>query len=182
MLLTNVAIAVIGFYLIIASNYLKELIGCHLQEVLNTNMFAKHFLGFLLLIIFIILINPENADLRVLEIIGLAIFVYLWFLLTTRSHYIFALLTLLLLLAVYILNSTIERYKKNNDIQVQKRLKLIKNIQLILVVSALVLTIIGFSIYVIEKKNEYSNKFEFIKFLVGKPKCKNFTSNKSKII
>jgi hypothetical protein len=179
MLLTNVAVAVIGFYLIIASNFLKELIGCHLQEVLNTNMFVKHFLGFLLLTIFIILINPENADLRVFEIIGLAIFVYLWFILTTRSHYIFALLTLLLLLAVYILNSTIERYKKQNDIQ---SINLIKNIQLTLVVSALVLTIIGFSIYVIEKKNEYSNKFEFIKFLVGKPKCKNFTSNKSKVI
>jgi hypothetical protein len=62
--------------------------------------FVKHFFRFLLLTIFNILINPENADLRVFEIIGLAIFC-LFMVSTTRSHYIFVLLTLHIISCIY---------------------------------------------------------------------------------
>ena len=45
------AMATFIFLLIISGNYLGELLGCRLIELLNTSILTKHFLGFLTLFI-----------------------------------------------------------------------------------------------------------------------------------
>jgi len=179
MLITTTALAVIGFYLVIASNFLKELVGCHLQEVLNKNMFAKHLLGFLLLVILVVAFNPINSNLKIIQILLLAVVVYLWFIITTRSHYSFTVMTLIALLIVHILESSKSKYTSPKD---DKQIKLVERIQLSLIVTAMVINIVGFTIYAIEKKREYGDSFKFVEFVVGKPQCKNFTPNSAKLI
>lgn len=58
----------------------------------------------------------------------------------------------------------------------------IENIQLtkkILTYLSLAITIIGFIIYLGEKKLEYADKFSIVTFILGNPKCKGFTPNYS---
>lgn len=178
-LITNIALALIGFYIIIVVGFLPELLGCRLQQVLHSNMLAKHSLGFLLLIILVVVVNPENADLRFLEIIGISAAVYLWFLISTRAHYTFAAITLILLLIVYVLDSKKSRSLKNKD---DKNVKLIEKIQIIIIITSVIINIIGFSIYIVEKKMEYKNQFKFWKFLIGKPECRNFNPDNAKLL
>ena len=179
LLISNIALSVIAFYMFIGCNFLKELIGCHLQELLDTNMLAKHLLGFILLIFLIVAINPANADLKIMQIIGISALIYIAFLITTRSHYFFTIATIVFLLIIYVLESAKNRnIKENNPAEVAK----INKQQLILALIAIAINLVGFVVYVIEKKKEYKTHFKLFDFIVGTPNCRRHTPHSAKIV
>ena len=179
LVLNKTALALIGFYLVIASNFLKELVGCRLQNLLDSNMYVKHLLGFLLLFILVILVNPENADLKFIQLFGLSVFVYLWFIITTRSHYIFIIITLILLTIVYIFESKKTRLTEEKK---EKEKEIIEKRQNILIIISIMINIVGFLIYYFEKKREYGRNFRFNDFIIGNIKCKKYTPKYAKIV
>ena len=171
---SNIAFCMIGFYLLIAANYLKELFGCHLQLVLE-NMIAKHVLGFILLVFLVIITNPANAGLSIDQIAYISVAVYIWFLISTRTHYLFCLTSLILLMGVYVINMN------KDKVEAEKRHQL-ENAQTVLLVVAVIINLIGFGIYLIEKINEYGSEFRIMHFFEGTTVCRHYTPQSAKIL
>ena len=101
--------------------------------------------------------------------------------------YIFVLL-LLIIASIYILVlkenelkaniEDIKKEKKKNDLEKEleiynDQIVTIQNINQKLLYSAIILTIIGFLLYMGEKKCEYKKDFCYLFFLFGRPSCKN---------
>jgi Ca2+/Na+ antiporter len=176
--LAHLATPVAAFYLLTFCNFTREIIGCRLQHVMN-NIIMKHIIGCFLMFALIVLASPDNADINLLSNAGLAIGVYAWFFMTTRTPLPITALVLILLFVVYILNTTKSRASKEND---TSRVDYIAQTQKILTWIALALSIIGFAIYFVEKQNEYGRKFQWRRFLVGSNMCRNYTPAKARLI
>ena len=184
-------------YLLISCNFLANLFSCNLQQLLSENMFVKHIFGFLTMLFCIIYLDSNIIkESKYMEGFLYAIIFYIWFWLTTKTHLYTTLIILMLLLIVYILQihkntlyqelekeQKLEKDQKQQEIE-QKELdqklieleKYINNIQLsqhIIIGSALVITIIGFIYYYIEKKREYKDNWNSLKFIFGKNVCDN---------
>ena len=177
---TFVAPAVFAFYVVIIGNFLSnQLMGCRMQELLTSNLFIMHLVGFLMLFFVVILVDPANADKNLIANLGIAVVVYAWFVMSSKTHIYFSITTICILLAVYIINAKRLRYaEEKNEEQANKHLK----IQKFLVVAAGILTFVGLAIYIVEKKNEYKDEFSLVYFLFGTPRCRNYTPQAAKLL
>ena len=159
-------------YLMVSSNYLGNLFGCRIQNELNTNMWLKHILGFLTMYFFVSLVDTSKYSPQLK--LFFALLTYLAFMMSTKmnvkSFYIF--ITMIgLVYVLYIIKDTITD---------QKILEYIDYFQLVLMVAAIIVLIIGFIYYMGEKKIEYKDDYAFSKFLIGAPSCKLETPNMNK--
>lgn len=170
--LAYLAPSLFAFYMIVACNFIPEIFGCKLQTLLRTNMLAKHITGFLLLFFLVIYIKPENVDKEIIYNLSLSAILYFWFFMTTRIPLPFLILTIILLIVIYILDIRKTRLLTEND----KNKKDIHNIEVtqkIITYIIVFITIVGFIYYFGQKKMEYRDKFELLKFMTGTTKCRN---------
>ncbi len=177
--ITTIATSVIAFYFVVGCNFIPEIIGCRLQTLLRENMIAKHILGLLLLFFLIIVVNPKNADQNLIKNVIITLIVYIWFLFTTRSPLIITLISIILFIILYILNSKKDRLILSNE---KDKIKFINNIQYIIIIFLIVISVIGIIIYTIEKRKEYGKNFDIKKFIIGNKSCKDFTPKTAKIL
>jgi hypothetical protein len=56
----DLALPVFAFYMLILSNFLGETLGCNLQKIMRYNMFAKHLVGYSLLLFLVIFSDEAN--------------------------------------------------------------------------------------------------------------------------
>lgn len=168
-----------AFYLLVFCNFTKEILGCRLQTFFDNSMIAKHVLSFLLLFALVVMASPENADTRIIYLIIEALVIYTIFIMTARTPLPIMMIILFILGTVYILNSTKKRNEEQENIATVEK---ISKIQTYLAGIAVVLIIIGFVIYMIEKQREYGNKFTLGKFIFGNLSCRKYTPPKAKII
>ena len=174
--------------LIISGNYIGELFPCRIQDLLSKNVFIKHFIGLLTLIFFVNL-TDTNLNLKFIELILSSLLLYFLFLLLINNEkncflFVTIILGTMYLLQLYktdILNSNkiddINEINKIDDENLQKsiinKLHIIDIFQKILFLIFLISLIMGFIVYLGQKKIEYKNKFDYLIFLFGKPSCKN---------
>ncbi len=169
--------------LIISANFLAQLFPCRLQRILHQNIYIKHLFSFLTLLFFVVLTAPmEDKSLR--NIFNKSLLLYIWFILIMRTDpYVFILL-LFIIAIIYLFflkeNELKERAEKIQNIKGSEELKKIENeiiyihnINQYFFYLTIFLTIVGFLLYMGEKKCEYKTKFNYIIFLFGKPVCKN---------
>jgi hypothetical protein len=168
MIIKKIVLSIFALYLLIFCNFTKELIGCKLNYILDTNIYYKHFVAFILLLFLIVLIDEENINKNVLYNIGLAIIIYILFIISNRIHYLLIFIILCLLLSIYILDKSAEKEKETN-INLYNNYKYY---QLILIIILLLLIFIGFIHYLYNKYYEYNSKFSFLTFIFGNLKCK----------
>jgi hypothetical protein len=159
-------------YLVISSNFLAGLFGCKIQDAFNKNIILKHVLGFLTLYFFVTLTEtseyfPSQLSKRFL----FAILIYIWFMITTKMKAEFWVVTILMLGLVYVLQlqKDNENKEKNPD---KNKVEIFKKVQYGLIIMSGILTVIGFLIYLGEKKYEYGSEFSMSKFLIGNVVCK----------
>ena len=177
--ISDLALPLFAFYLIVFCNFTKELMGCSMQKMFDTNIYAKHFIGYILLFFLVIMVDPSNMERDLLANFGFSLLTYALFLITTRLSFPIMMLVLILLLVCYILGTIGKKKKQDNKEEEYKNIKLAKNIIFIILC---VISVIGFVIYVIEKYREYGSKFSVINFIVGTTSCRNHTPNYAKII
>jgi len=177
--ISDLSLAVFAFYLIVFCNFTKELMSCRLQHFFDTNMYAKHFIGILLLFFLVIMIDPDNMEKNLLINVGYTLLIYVVFVITSRLSFAFIVVALLLLLACYIMGTIAKKKKGEKKEEEYRKLKTAENIIFIIVS---VISVIGFIIYAIEKYREYGNDFSIIKFIVGTPVCRKYTPSSAKII
>lgn len=154
-------------YLVISGNFLASLLGCRIQHLFINNMLLKHLLGFMTLHFFILLgddeYNIKDPNKQILLTLG----IYLLFLITTRLQYNAWIIFIILTSTLYILYN----YRKNDNIEQATKDNIQKVEQILLALNTIVI-ILGFLIYLGDKKIEYKEKFDPVLFIFGKPECK----------
>jgi hypothetical protein len=164
--------------LIISANFLGSLFPCRVQFLLKNNVFIKHLLGFFTMLFFVMLSSPVKMS-NLMEVIKISLFMYILFIFVCKTTaYIFIIVFLLLgssyLIILYDkhVNKTISNEDDEKKRLVSKNsLSYLKFLYLVIIL----LTIIGFIIYLGEKKIEYGKKFNYSNFLFGLPECKEMS-------
>lgn len=170
--------AVFILVLIITSAYFEHLFPCHFQRLLKNNIYVKHFFGFLTLLFFVVLLLPtENKSLY--HIFQISIPLYVWFIIFTRTSLYFFVTILVLLAVTYLVylhimdikeinNSEIDTYRKSllND-----EINMCEKINRMFYILVTVLTVMGWLLYMGEKKYQFRKSFSYWTFLFGDTKC-----------
>jgi len=177
------------FFLIISSNYLGELFPCRIQKLLSSNMLFKHLFGFFTLSFFVVLTDKTATSERFKYVISRSFMIYCIFLVFVKTQIHFFGFALLIALIIYMinvnineLNHEIKHHDKgesdqiiftNDDTLISTLIKINKIATYIFYTTI----VIGFLIYMGEKKIEYKNKFNYLTFVFGKPNCKGKSPN-----
>ena len=177
-------------FLIIASNYIGELFPCRVQNLLSGNVYLKHFIAFLTLMFFVVLTDSSSQKKKFIIVFNDSIKLYLlWLLLVNceKNFFIIGLLLLGILYLLQLIKNDYIIYKKKDEIVIDeneneneknnKALKLIQNIEKIIFIIFFIVLVVGFTVYMGEKKIEYKNKFNYITFIFGKPSCRGKSPN-----
>ncbi len=151
-------------YLIISSNFLAQLFSCRLQYMLNNSMIAKHFIGYMTLLFFVVLSSGDTHSTSMALLYSLFVYIIFWF--STRIAFGYFVVFLFLAASLYI----IHLYQKESGVQTNRRLEITQEV---IQWFMFVVLVVGFVFYWIEKKIEYKNKFSIATFILGKPVCKH---------
>ena len=171
MKLNKIILAIFLFYLIIFSNYTKELLGCKLKKIFKNNIYSKHLIAFILLYLLINIIDDDNND-ENSEIykFGYSFILYILFIITSRIPYYLIIIIFILLVILYNINK-IKIKNKNED--TNKYLDKYIYMELFVILIILFFMAIGFIYYGLEKYCEYGKNFSISTFVIGNIKCKN---------
>lgn len=165
------------FFLLVSGNYLENLFPCKIQDFFNNNIYIKHFIGFLTLIFFVVLVEStskeKNPNFK--QIIATSFKLYVLFILLTNNQKRFFVAAIIILGTLYI----IQIYKKFSDNKNNKYLKYLNNLEKSLYTVLIIILVIGFIIYYGSKKIEYGKEFKHITFLFGKPECRGVSQHTS---
>lgn len=170
---------IIPLYLLVAANYLGQTLACRLQSVLEENMLVKHGLIFLTIVFVLVIQDPERANEDVVILLRDSAVIFALFFMSTRLPFSMLTLVLVFLFAMYIIHLRVKKKRSMGNDEEAKKLDRLKKI-LFFVIVALVL--VGFVLYMVEKKKEYGRSFAWSTFLVGKTKCRRYTSVNNRII
>lgn len=168
----NGSICIFVLILIIFGNYLGELVPCRVQKQMSKNMYLKHFLGYLTLLFFGTLTYFKES--RVNAIYS-SFVIYAVFIFISKTYYKFFMLIVVFAGLVYfldILKSELLESEVKTEM-VKTILEYIPQIQMMLIIFSAVFGLLGFTMYLGNKKHEYGNKFNYVYFLLGKPKCRD---------
>jgi hypothetical protein len=159
-------------YLLISCNFLAQLFSCQLQNILKNHMYVKHIVGFLTMLFCIILVDSNiQKENKYFEGFIYAIIFYIWFWITTKTNLYISLNVIVLFLIIYLL----QLYKNTliNDQDNETIKEKISNLQIFIVIIAIIVSIIGFIMYYLEKKEEYKDNWNYANFLIGTIDCKD---------
>jgi len=156
------------FYLLAGQNYLKGLYNNQMNEFIDNNLFVRHILGLMIMMVVVInLVKTENIK----EVVLYTSLAYIWFVLSTKMDIHWNLLIVFILLIGYLYDSKISFHEKSalEDQSVESSdLLLIKakndRMRNTILISLLTVTTVGVSCYLYKKINQYHDDFDFTKF------------------
>jgi hypothetical protein len=149
---------------------LGELFPCKVQKLLTDNVLLKHLFGFLTLLFFVVLVDEENVK-NLGDVFTQSAMMYSLFILLINTNIKFFVISILCLSIIYIINIKNQSLLKNDEIPIEWLDKIKNGATVLFALSSL----IGFLVYMGEKKIEYKKKFSFLTFLFGKSKCRNYS-------
>lgn len=162
------------FLFIISGNYIGELLGCRLIQLLEDDMIIKHILGFITLYITLaITINNQES---LFQLFFITIILYVVFILTSKTTKYINFTIMILFLITFIvqlfkeeLNKKIEN-KKNTQKDI-RYLNIINIYNTYIIYIIIILIIVGIIIYIGEQKLGHKKDFNYYTFIVGRTKC-----------
>ena len=156
-------------YLVLAGGFLQPLFPCNTTKLFTDSPLLRHLVGFFTLIFFVVITDTELDDYMPLgTTLATAALIYLWFIVSSKmtANWWFGLI--FLLGCLYMIDLYEERQKKE-DPRVARFLTTANNV---ILGASLFLTLVGFLIYVGEKKLDYKGKFSYSTLLLSTPSCK----------
>ena len=137
------------------------------------------------LTITLLVVLLEDLDKNLVEVFTVSLYLYLIFILISKTEFGFFIAIIILTAVIYVL------YLKRNEIAKRKEdatsneelEKLEKTKNLIIKINngisivVFILIFFGFMIYMGRKKYEYKNNFSYLTFIFGKVECKGTISN-----
>jgi hypothetical protein len=171
-------------YTVITGGYVSKILSCQLQKTLETNIYLKHVVGFILIFVFIMLEGGwdfdqnENDKAPVdwskgnsLHTMVYAIFMYSAFVMTSKMQVIPNLVFLGLLLCIYVIN-TQRLYWTNRQAISGLTEDMMKQGEIILIGGTTATFIYGLIDYYMYQKRQYGSSFRIQTFVLGTNTCK----------
>lgn len=161
-------------YLVLAGSFLQPLFPCHSTRLIGNSMIIRHLLGFLTLIFFVVVTDTEIDDYLPLgTILAVSTVIYIWFLLSSRMSANWWIGLVFLLATLYM----VDLYESRATSKLSPTVELwLDRAKKALIGGGLLTTLIGFLIYVGEKKLEFRSDFDYLTFFLGKEECSNTPS------
>jgi hypothetical protein len=171
----NLLKSVLLLTLAVSGNFVGNTLSCKSQYHMTNNMIVKHLL--LYFIIFFTLTYTSSELQNPNEIFKNSFLIWLCFVMYTKQNIEFTVIASLLIVASYILNNYEEYYdkimksSKNNDDKIKNKFDSIVKYKKFAYNSIIATIIIGFSVYLYQKKKEYGDNFNITTFIFGKVAC-----------
>ncbi len=171
--------AIVLLYLIISSNFIADIFGCTLRDLLKKNTFAKHTLAYLTMLLFVTATTDWSQSYDFGKLMGYSFSYYFIFVLTTRVPFRFLIPILFLFTCMYYIKIYKTTLLRGNDAG-QMPLSEVRNIyvfqdidkyQQIFLNAALILVFVGFIVYFKNKKAQYGKKFSIFEFFRSNAAC-----------
>ena len=170
------------FFLLICADSTSNLFPCQLRRVLDNNLMLKHMMVYLT-ITFLIVLLENIPDKSLYKIFSISFYLYVIFILISKTEYGFFIPILIITAVIYILflkreelNKQAETASKNEKEKIDKTHDFIIKVNNGLIVVMFILTVIGFLVYMGRKKFEYKNNFNYLTFVFGKIECEGTPS------
>lgn len=170
------------FFLLICADSTANLFPCHLRRALENNLILKHAMVYLT-ITFLIVLLENIPDKSLYKIFSVSFYLYISFILISKTEYGFFIPILILTAVIYILylkreelHKQAETASKKEKEDLEKKHDLIIKVNNGLIVVIFILAIIGFLVYMGRKKFEYKNNFNYLTFIFGKIECEGSPS------
>lgn len=170
------------FFILICADATSSLFPCHVRRILESNLVLKHFMLYLTITFLVVLL--EDLDKNLMEVFLVSFYLYIVFILISKTEYGFFIAIIILTAVIYIL------YLKRNEIakrkedatneeleKLEKTKNLIIKINNGLSIVVFILIFFGIMVYMGRKKYEYKNNFSYLTFIFGKVECKGTISN-----
>lgn len=170
--------ALSGMYLWLIFGFLSTMINCDLQRFMQSHPLMMHAFALMAFFFLFTLIDTNNkADISV--ILVKTIFIYILFVLMTKSKWYFVIPVLSLLLIDQGLKKhvAVKQAAGKNIEKDTQRLEMYTNIINVLIIFII---IIGSIHYMYLQQLEYGKKFSLFKFFFGISKCKKKMPNYEK--
>lgn len=172
------------FFLLIFVDDVKNIFPCRLRYAFENNIVLKHLMGYLT-ITFLVVLLEEKTHKNLTRIFTISLYLYILFIFISKTEYGFFVPILVIISIIYVLYLKREEIhdqiksssSKEEKEKLENNLNMIININNTLIIFVLVLTFVGFLVYMGRKKFEYKNKFNYLTFIFGKIECKE-TFNK----
>jgi len=178
----NLLKSILLLVLAVSGNFVGNTLSCKTQYHMTNNMYIKHLL--LIFIVFFTLNFTTTENENPINQIKRALMIWICYLLFTKQNETFTLLSVVLLVLTYIIDTFSIYFQKNSeDTQLEEiyrkenkdiadLLNKSKNYSFII---GILTIIIGFCIYMQSKYKEYGNNFNFFTFIFGKIKCNSLS-------
>ena len=170
--LVNPGHSLVTLYLIVAGNFLAPLFGCRLQYFIESNFVARHYIGFLTMLLFVRLTSDTKSSFK--NILVSSLIMYMWFVATTRVNFGTWILIITLASALFFIHYY-ESSEKDPDYKKTALDEHLPKIKEWLIISMALITMVGVIVYAGEKRLEYGKKFNWQTFLIGVTPCKHKT-------
>lgn len=170
-------------YVVIAGGVIAKSLSCQFQKQLDTNSYVQHFIGILLVYMFIMMEggwdfdekenNKEARDWsngNSLHSMAYALVIYIFFILTSKMKFIPNMMFLFAILVLYIV-STQYNYWKLRESVAESTLDKMKSVKQIFIYIAVILMGYGIGDYYLYQQKSYGSKFRLHKFILGNPSC-----------
>ncbi len=161
------------FCLIVAGNFIAETFSCGIQKNFSNNMYSKHVLGLMTMYFFVTILDSDSYLHPVYSLLA-AIFLYLFFIIISRTSKEHTLIIIFLIFIIYLVTN-IKKYNLDKEKNIENKKNKSKKYDYTIVIIALIVfifTIYSFILYLGQKKQEYGKKFNILEFIFGHPKCK----------
>lgn len=149
----------------LSGNFFAEILGCNTQQLLSSSMFFIHLLQ--LISIYISMDIYDSKIKHPITKLKNTLLLYSIFIMFNKMNIYFTAIVSLLILTIFIINNYIEYYKT-----IRKETKFLEKINKIISNVSLFTILIGFIIYYLDKKGEYTKNWDMYKFIFGIPNCK----------
>lgn len=154
--------SIFALYLLIASAALYSIFTEPIRKLLEDNLIVKHLLGYMTMLFFVVL--NEATEVNYVQTVLFTIFVYLWFVMTTKLSLFYWVLTIIILGGLY----AIQMYKQTEEDLTHKQKKFITELEYGGTIVGFLITVVGFVSYYYSKADKHKNGFTFAKFFSGK--------------
>ena len=177
----DITVAILLLVLAMSGGYLAQTFSCQVQYLFTNNIYIKHILIFFVIYFSIGFTRLDDIEVNPIINIFRACLVWILFHLYSRMNIIPTLIILFLLMVLYIIYKYRIYYEsklKNISDKSEKddyinRINMLDNGGEILGYVMLIITIVGFFMYYIQKKQDFKGRFSLNKFIFGIKTCKS---------
>lgn len=179
-------------FVVMSSGFVTQILSCQVQHVLETNIYMKHVIGYILIYVFIMLEGGWSFNKEVdkkydqnnwsngnsFDSLIYALGLYVVFMVSAKMQFYPNILFYFMLFLIYVLN-TQRLYWVNRNMLTKTQDKIFKYVLLSLLVFTMCMFVYGIYDYSQYTRIKHGDNFNWVTFFVGKPQCQRVVLERS---